>query len=531
MQNYLRPILWFVVCVFLIEPLRGADMQAEKALRQSERALEKLAGFRMNYRAFQEHIAGVPEFGILGSLAVQAGNRFYLTNAGGFFIFDSRIECVSDGTNFLSVMPGMPRPIQWEPKSVKVNFNESLVHLLVSGGITPVVALEIKAGLPPESDNLPTRSLPFLTNQFSISGVQLIGNETIGDRILTHLQLTFNDSTNEPVKMDLWLNKKTLLPVKRILHDRRAGDVIETYAFELNPSVPPDTFNPQRIIKERHLESAIRQMETPDALLLKACRYGDMKSAAEFLADGADPNARTLLVDRPPSFTGLMFAAEEGNLDLVKLLVKRGAEINALSLGGAPPLQFACMGGKLEIAEYLIEHGASMTNATSSLCWAARYGYSNIVILLLKKGVPADQPVKELGTPLEQAILGGFAGIAELLVKNGADINRTNNWGETPLHFAVRSSTTEMMKFLLKNGAKPNERDCYGMTPLMYAASDNHVDAAKLLLEHGANPQLKDSRGKTAMDMVSRHLPNKEIVTFFEQKGLIKAVQSNGKKP
>jgi ankyrin repeat protein len=271
-------------------------------------------------------------------------------------------------------------------------------------------------------------------------------------------------------------------------------------------------------------------METPDALLLKACRNGDLKLAADSLTHGANANAKTSFMDRPPSFSPLMFAAKGGNLELVKLLVEHGAEINSGAMSGAPPLQFACMDGRIETVNYLIEHGASVTNATASLCWAAWRGYSNIVALLVAKGVPVNQSAGELGTPLQKAIDGGFVNIAALLIKHGADINKSEG-GSTLLHNSVRWGSPETVKFVLEAGANPNARDSYGITPLMCAASGNHVEAAKLLLENKADPQLKNPRGQTAMDLVPRRSPNQEITALFVQHGLMKPVQSNDQKP
>jgi ankyrin repeat protein len=225
-----------------------------------------------------------------------------------------------------------------------------------------------------------------------------------------------------------------------------------------------------------------------------------------------------------------MFAAKGGNLELVKLLVEHGAEINAGALSGATPLQFACMEGKIEMVNYLIERGASLTNATASLSWAAWRGYSNIVILLVEKGVPVDRSAGELGTPLQKAIDGGFVNIAAFLIKHGADINKAAR-GSTPLHNAVRWGSPETVKFILEAGANPNARDSYGFTPLMYAVSVNHSEAAKLLLENKAEPQLKNPRGQTAMDLASQNLPNKEITALFVQFGLIKPVQPKEQKP
>lgn len=522
-------IIFGLVCLLISTGLSGkADTEAQRLLAQSEESLRKAQSFKVDYRAFQEHMAAVPQMDMAGSFTFQSGNRFYLTNTGVFFIFDPQMECVSDGTNFLAIIA--PRTVQWEPKSIQPNFNRSMVRYFVLGGVTTIVGSQLVTTLTPDAGNPAMRSLPFLTNQVSISDERLVGDETIEGKASKHVEFAFNSGTNKPAKIDLWLDTATFFPVKRILHDPSSGDVIETYSFALNPKVSYDMFDTRKIIQNKGLNSVVQQMEMPDALLLKASRNGDTKLAAESLANGANPNAKTSMVEEPPSFPALAFAVKTGNLELVKLLVEHGADINAVALSGAPPLLFACMDGKMEMVNFLIGHGASLTNATASLCWAAWRGYSNIVVLLVDKGVPVDQPAGELGTPFQMAIQGGFVDIARFLIKHGADVNKTER-GATPLHTAVKYGSPTTVSFLLEAGANPNARDSYSSTPLMDASSGNHVEAAKLLLEHGADPQLTNSRGKTAMDLVPRYPATNGITVFFEERGLIKTVQPARKNP
>ena len=253
MQRQFTIIFVLVLLSGLTQFTSRADTEAQQILVQSEEKLQRADGFKVSYRAYQNHVAGAPELGLFGSLTLQAGNRFYLTNSGVFFIFDARMECVADGTNYLGVMLG---PIQWDRNAIPTNLNKTLVKFLVLAGATPIVASQLKTGMNPDAANAAAWLLPFVTNQFSANDGHLIGNEILEGKELKYFELTWtwNDGTNEPVNMELWLDKSTLLPVKRIMHDRRAGDVIETYTFELNPDVAPDTCDPQRIIRSRKLE-------------------------------------------------------------------------------------------------------------------------------------------------------------------------------------------------------------------------------------------------------------------------------------
>ena len=88
--------------------------------------------------------------------------------------------------------------------------------------------------------------------------------------------------------------------------------------------------------------------------LLDAARTGDRARVVALLDSGVDVNAVTRY-----GVSALGFAAERGHLDIVRLLVERGADVNvADSFYGSRPIDFALRGGRLDIALYLLEHGS-----------------------------------------------------------------------------------------------------------------------------------------------------------------------------
>ena len=103
------------------------------------------------------------------------------------------------------------------------------------------------------------------------------------------------------------------------------------------------------------LHLVVAQAPPPGAdALLDAARAGDRARVASLLDGGADVNA----VSRY-NVSALGFAAERGHFDMVRLLVERGADVNvAESFYGFRPVDFALRGGRLDIATFLLEHGA-----------------------------------------------------------------------------------------------------------------------------------------------------------------------------
>ena len=86
----------------------------------------------------------------------------------------------------------------------------------------------------------------------------------------------------------------------------------------------------------------------------------------------------------------LLDASDEGILNIVKLLIKLGADINAKNYDGNTPLIFASANGYLDIVKLLIENGADINvknkRKHTALYWASIKGYEDIVELLKKYG-------------------------------------------------------------------------------------------------------------------------------------------------
>jgi len=94
--------------------------------------------------------------------------------------------------------------------------------------------------------------------------------------------------------------------------------------------------------------------EGENALML-AVGLGDIKMAKYLLSKGADPNA-----SEGSDLTGthLMFAAEKGNLEMIKLLVEHGAKVNSKMSDGSTVITRAQKQGNTAVVEYLKKAGA-----------------------------------------------------------------------------------------------------------------------------------------------------------------------------
>lgn len=182
------------------------------------------------------------------------------------------------------------------------------------------------------------------------------------------------------------------------------------------------------------------------------------------------------------------------NLEGIKEIIKKGADVNGLDEIGNTALCSAAFGGDLEIVRALLEAGADPNLA------------------------PEPEPNEdESNTPLWFA---NSADITKLLIDAGADINFQNYSGDTILMMTARRwGALKKMKVLLENSADINIKDNEGKTALMYAVKDkDNLGKVKLLIEFGADINTKDNDGNTALN-IAREAGNIEIANLLVEAG------------
>lgn len=152
--------------------------------------------------------------------------------------------------------------------------------------------------------------------------------------------------------------------------------------------------------------------------------------------------------DAPP----LWCAAAAGHLGIVKMLVRRGANVNSTTRTNSTPLRAACFDGHYEIVKYLVHHGADFEVAN-------RHGHTCLMIACYK----------------------GHFRIAQYLLSLNADVNRCSVKGNTALHDCAESGSLQILQLLLKHGATMDV-DYYGMTPLLAASVTGHMPIVEHLI-------------------------------------------------
>jgi ankyrin repeat protein len=230
------------------------------------------------------------------------------------------------------------------------------------------------------------------------------------------------------------------------------------------------------------------------------------------LGHGADVNAPTT---RGSSIgaTALMGSAHAGDLEIMKVLLDLGAQIEQADQHGFTALMVAAGDGQVDAAKLLLERGAKLEAAdqegTTVFLRAAKSGQLEMVKFLLERGAKPDACDKVGFTALHEAADRGYAEVAEFLISRGAEVNARSDYPSTPLYNAANGAFTNearyvaVTKVLLAHGADVNARLRGNQTPLHRAAIWGHPQILQVLLAAGADPTARDDDGKTALDLAT----------------------------
>lgn len=174
----------------------------------------------------------------------------------------------------------------------------------------------------------------------------------------------------------------------------------------------------------------------------------------------------------------LFIACKKGQIDIVEYLVNN------------------CKADVEQKGIYEVPDDRS-THAVTPLWCAAVSGKLSIIKFLLAKGADINAVSDTGSTPVRSACFMTHLEIVQYLVENGADINRPNFNGGTCLINSVQS--VELCHFLLKHGADVNAKDIQSKTALHYAIQEHRLETSNLLIEYGANFNAKSKYGDDAL--------------------------------
>ncbi|KAK7380781.1 hypothetical protein VNO78_33300 [Psophocarpus tetragonolobus] len=314
-------------------------------------------------------------------------------------------------------------------------------------------------------------------------------------------------------------------------------------------AVPSDWFKKKQVF----IDSSIKVMFAGSHIVAQLVRVAEMDNVREVL-EKSDPSWGLVNSRDPHGEPLLHIAISQKRPDMVQLLLEFDPDIEALNRFGWTPLEAAAARNEALIVELLLARGAS-TERPELIHHVAREGHVEVLRLLLAKGARVDLETKDGNTALHVAVEEGRKDCFKVLLANAARTDAKNaKEGDTPLHMASAMGDESMVKLILEKceatkhvrnaegkspydvavenghaclydmlclgdklcmaarkgkmrtiqkvlekGAAINGRDQYAWTPLHRAAFKGRIDAVKLLLERGAEVDAADGEGYTPL--------------------------------
>jgi ankyrin repeat protein len=260
--------------------------------------------------------------------------------------------------------------------------------------------------------------------------------------------------------------------------------------------------------------------------------YEYLEIAKLLIANGANID-----VASKDGWTPFLAALSFGFSDMVDLLIEQGAELKVPRGARYTLLHTACRGGNQKIVKMLLSKGVDIAALDADgflpLHTAADNGRPALIELLLAQGLKVGVKTFDGRTPLHLVSQGrvsvrnrmvyppldaDYAGAAEVLIRHGADVRAIAGGSEQPLHTAAQAGNTPVAKILLEHGAPVDSVDQDGNTPLALAILHKRLAVATLLVARHANVNHVTTDGLSLLELATGKGLS-ELVTLMQQNG------------
>ncbi|BBB26731.1 ankyrin repeat domain-containing protein [Amphritea japonica] len=265
--------------------------------------------------------------------------------------------------------------------------------------------------------------------------------------------------------------------------------------------------------------------------LQRAAQSGNLDLVKLLVMLGSDVNLKTAEQSAP-----IHLAAEE-NSEVFQYLIQAGADINTLDVNGASLLQVALLHGEIEVASWLLDKGVDINSRglidteSENDGWSEIPAYDYPVILLLNQIVATDdnqtaitllQKMISKGANLDVIDRDGSAFVFALLKSNNQPLidellpiikqhDVTDSFDNSLLHAAIKNDQVNYAASLIRNGKGLAQADKVGYTPVHSAYEKGLFDIVALILEHENSHQMLSLKGESIFLRAYRDGHHKEL--------------------
>jgi ankyrin repeat protein len=203
--------------------------------------------------------------------------------------------------------------------------------------------------------------------------------------------------------------------------------------------------------------------------------------------------------------TALHWSANNGHLDICRLLLQCNADMEAKDNNRCTPLHLSCYNGHSDVCHLLLQFKANVEakgrdyrDIFTPLLLCAKYDRLEMCRLLLQYNADVEAKGSYLYSSLHWSVSSGTLDMCHLLLQYKANVNAKNFRQCTPLHFAA-TRNLELCRLLLQCNADIQAKDEAQFTPLHCAAHSGKLHICSLLVESKADVAARTSDGTTAL--------------------------------
>ncbi|KAI3417693.1 hypothetical protein GPALN_012168 [Globodera pallida] len=231
-------------------------------------------------------------------------------------------------------------------------------------------------------------------------------------------------------------------------------------------------------------------------------KNGHFEVCKVLVAKGADANRES------ENSSPWLIACEKNHLDIVKLFVENGQDIEVTNMYGATGLIVVCIEGNANLVRFLLSEGARVDWTTDKgvppLFFAAGQGHLEMCADLVAKGAAVNEESNNGFSPWLEACGKGHLHIVEFFVENGQNIEFTHSNGYTALIIASAFGKTNVGHFLLSKGARVGRTNAFGLPALFFAAKEGHLEMCKELVARGADANQKSDNSSPWLEACAK---------------------------